>query len=188
VPADDELLWIIGPPLRRNFEALLSNPDAVEAGIAEYRKTYAAGGMFEAQAYAGIEQVLATLKSQGVRLFVCTAKPVFFARQIVGHFGLAAFFDEIYGAELDGRFEDKADLIAHILKTEGFTADEAVMIGDRDNDTKSAARNNMTSIGVLWGFGDADELTNGGASALCAAPLDLLHALGGLKSRCPNSL
>jgi phosphoglycolate phosphatase len=182
VPAYDELSWIVGPPLRRNFAALLSEASDVEAGIAAYRKDYAAGRMFEAAVYDGIVDVLKALKAEGARLFVCTAKSVVFARQIVDHFELGSFFEGIYGSELDGRFEDKADLIAHMMEVEGFEALGAIMIGDRDNDTKSAGRNNIASIGALWGFGDADELMQGGASVLCRAPDELLKCIVDLRA------
>ena len=32
------------------------------------------------------------------------------------HFDLERHFNAAYGAELDGRYEDKGDLVAHILR------------------------------------------------------------------------
>lgn len=40
-----------------------------------------------------------------------------------------------------------------------------MMIGDRDIDILSAKANGLPSIGVLWGFGDMNELSGAGASA-----------------------
>ena len=52
------------------------------------------------------------------------------------------------------------------------------MIGDRRMDIEGARHHGMRNIGVLWGFGGADELTAAGAGALAAAPGDLLRLIG----------
>src|SRR3982750_2350305 len=47
-------------------------------------------------------------------------KPTIYAERIVKHFGLDHYFARVYGAELDGRFDDKAELLAHLLASEGI--------------------------------------------------------------------
>ena len=39
----------------------------------------------------------------------------------------------------------------------------AVMIGDRRDDIEGGKRNNIATIGVLWGYGSLEELQNAGA-------------------------
>lgn len=63
------------------------------------------------------------------RLFVCTAKPVGFAETIVEHFGLGHLFERVYGADLEGRFDDKGLLIEHIIGVEQIDPTRMVMIG-----------------------------------------------------------
>jgi hypothetical protein len=48
--------------------------------------------------------------------------------RIERHFGLACHFDGVYGPELDGRFDDKAELLAHLLAVEKIASANAVMI------------------------------------------------------------
>ncbi|MBN2906989.1 MAG: HAD hydrolase-like protein [Rhodobacteraceae bacterium] len=180
VPPHDDLKWIIGPPLRHSFATLLGGTDQAEAAVTLYRKFYADGGIFQAEPYGGIFAALSDLRQDGYRLVVCTAKPRPFARQVIAHFGFADYFDGLYGAELDGRFDDKGALIAHLFAKEGFNATQGCMIGDRDNDTRAAGRNQMASIGVLWGYGDARELRAGGATALCSHPHDLRQCVNSL--------
>lgn len=172
-PPAQDLGWIIGPPLRRSFERQIGAPDQVEDAVAHYRDVYGVDGLFQATLYDGIVDALTGLKASGYGMYLCTAKPIVFARRITAHFGLDTLFDGQYGADLDGRFDDKGDLIAHILAHEGLDGARGCMIGDRENDTSAAARNAMASVGVLWGYGDSDELTQGGASVLCAHPRDL---------------
>lgn len=183
VPEAKDLGWVIGPPLRRSFAQLLGDAELAEQAVTLYRAHYRSDGLFDARVYDGIPQALDRLAEAGHRLILCTAKPWPFAEEVLTHFGLRDAFDAVYGAEFDGRFDDKGELIAHLLTHEGLSAEKGVMVGDRDNDTLSAARNDMASIGVLWGFGDAEELTKGKATALCATPADLPEAVADLLGR-----
>jgi len=82
-------------------------------------------------------------------------------------------FTQVYGSELDGRFDDKTELIAHVHASEEIDASAAVMIGDRAGDVLGARANAVRSVGVLWGYGSERELVEAGADRLCAAPAQL---------------
>ena len=111
---------------------------------------------------------------------MCTAKAAHFATRVLDHFGLAGSFDAIYGPDLDGCLDDKGDLIVHMIEAEGFDPRRAVMIGDRGSDVLAAARHRVPAVGVLWGYGSAEELNEAGAATLCAEPSDLLGAVAAL--------
>jgi phosphoglycolate phosphatase len=172
-PAYEDLLWAIGPPLRQSFARLLGEDGDAEEAVRLYRQRYSEAGLYEADVYAGIRPALARLRDAGHRLFVCTAKAAVFARRVVAHFGLGLAFVAVHGAELDGRFEDKADLIADILKREAAPGEAACMVGDRSHDVVAAARHGIATVGVLWGYGGAAELREAGAFSLCPEPADL---------------
>ena len=180
-PPPSELRWTIGPPLRQTFPILLGDGCDVEAAVAAYRAHYGAGGLFDATVYDGVFAALDTLRAFPARLLLCTAKAELFARRILDHFGLTPHFDGIYGPDLAGKLDDKGDLIAHMLAVERFDPADAVMIGDRANDVRAAARHGIPAVGVLWGYGDAEELA--GAAALCAEPSALPATVRSLLSR-----
>ena len=174
-PADpaDDLHWVIGPPVRQSFATLLGGRGDPEAALALYRARYGERGLFEAAVYPGIHDALGALRRQGFRLLVATSKAKVFADRVVEHFGLAAHLGGVHGAELDGRHEDKGELIAHILQTEGLAAQDVCMVGDRRHDVLGAARHGIPCIGVLWGYGGEAELRAAGAATLIAAPAEL---------------
>ena len=89
------------------------------------------------------------------------------------YFGLDRHFRKVYGSELDGRCDDKAELLAHLLAAEHLAPDVAVMIGDRAVDARAAKANELRSIGVLWGDGSEAELVDAGADILCRTPQEL---------------
>ena len=137
VPAADSLRWVIGPPLRKSFPTLVPER-AVEDAVAAYREYYGGGGMYRARVYDGIPEALERLRASGWLLHVCTVKPRVFAVPLTERLGLDGHFEGVYGAELGGRFEDKADLIEHILAEKQVDAADVIMVGDRDLDVHAA--------------------------------------------------
>jgi len=174
-PGDDVLATFIGPPLRGTFAMLLDTPEAfrIEEAMSLYRQRFSATGLYENQVYAGIPAMLEQAQQAATAMYVATSKPAVYAERIVQHFGLARHFRQVYGPELDGRREDKAELVAYLLASEGMDAQAAVMIGDRAADVRAARANGVRSIGVLWGYGSAHELVDAGVDMLCTTPSDL---------------
>ena len=174
-PPEAALADCIGPPLRRTFRRLLAttDPELIERAMALFRERFGVVGLFENEVYAGVDAMLAQLDREGRRMFVATAKPAVFAERIVRHFGLDRHFRGIYGPDLDGRLDDKGDLLAHLLATEGLEPGEVVMIGDREGDVAAARRHGVRAIGVLWGYGSSAELRAAGADLVCATPAEL---------------
>ena len=108
----EELYCYIGPPLPESFETYggLSREEALLA-VEKYRERFREKGMFENKVYPGVEKLLWTLRDAGRVLAVATSKPEVFAKEILGHFGLSEYFQEIVGSELDGTRMDKAEVI-----------------------------------------------------------------------------
>lgn len=171
-PADIILESYIGPPLQHSFAAMLG-PDRVELveqAVAFYRERYTTEGLFENEVYPGIVDLLQHMRQRAGALYVATSKPTLYARRIIDHFGLARFFDDVYGSELDGMRSNKTDLIAYILTQETIAADAAVMIGDRSHDIVGARGNGVRALGVLWGYGSREELMRAGADRIFDTP------------------
>ena len=181
-PPDDVLATFIGPPLRGTFAGLLqsSSPELIERAVTLYRERFGAIGLYENKVYRGVPEMLAAAGALGPAAFVATSKAAVYAERIVRHFGLGHHFARVYGSDLAGRFEDKSELLPHLLAAERIAAGAAVMIGDRSVDVLAARAAGIPSIGVLWGYGSAAELTEAGADALCASPGELLACLSRL--------
>ena len=177
VPPMRALRFTIGSPLRGSFATLLATDDAqlVERAIVLYRERFADTGFFENTLYDGVPEMLAALKAQNHRLILATAKPHVYARRILDHFGILAPFDAIYGSELDGTRQHKADLLAYLIAHENIDPQTAVMVGDRHHDIDAARVNGCLAIGVTYGYGSAEELAQ--ANLLCASPFGITDAV-----------
>jgi phosphoglycolate phosphatase len=174
----------VGPPLRETLPRFIGNGDAAttERAIAHYRERYSELGWRENTVYDGVPDMLAAAGRASPRVFLCTTKPQPYAAKIVAHFGLAGFLSGVYGTSLDGRLDDKADLLAHLLASEGLQGEQCLMIGDRKHDVRAAQINGARSLGVLWGYGSRAELAEAGAEALIAAPAEFLRGLAEIQA------
>lgn len=198
-PPPAELSWCIGPPLLRSFVSLLNpesgavngdTPDPVVADTAVekeaweavrlYRQRFAEVGMLENQVYEGIPDVLESLSASGWRLFLATSKPRIYAQPILKHFGLATWFQGIYGSELDGTHSNKADLLGHILQKESLSPEQAIMVGDRKHDIEGARRTGLRVLAVSYGYAAPGELAAAGPDAIADSPREIPARLGSL--------
>jgi phosphoglycolate phosphatase len=181
VPDESELLWVIGPPLRECLAKLLqtNDPERIEYAVTRYRHWYVNEGlMYRDTPYPGIESLLSELKNSGYRMFIATAKAHSYARMILRHWNLERYFEAVHGSELDGTRSNKAELLRWMtseldLREPG----EIVMIGDRSHDIVAARKNGIASIGVGYGYGSKNELTDAGASYFAADIADLRKTL-----------
>jgi len=178
-PPPDSLGWCIGPPLKKSLARLLDTQDEAlaEKALGLYRERFSSVGLFENELYEDIPHVLETLKKTGHALYVATTKPGVFAKQIIHHFGLEAFFKGVYGSELNGLHCDKTSLIAHVLEVESLSAHATVMVGDREHDMIGANANKVIGLGVLWGYGTREELESSGAYACIDRPRHLIDRI-----------
>lgn len=178
MPQEATLRRFLGPPLPASFRDYLHlNEVDTARAVNAFREYYPDKGIFENEVYPGIPELLGDLKAAGKTVVMATSKPELFARRIMEHFSLDQYFDAICGATIDETRTDKGDVIAYALQTAGIASTErVVMVGDREHDVKGAARNGLPCIGVVYGYGSAEELRTAGAVTLADTVQDL-HTL-----------
>jgi phosphoglycolate phosphatase len=170
---------ILGPPFYESLPPLIGGEGNLPAVIDAYRERYGTKGMYDTSAYDGVRETLAVLRGAGLRLAVATSKPEHYATPIVEHLGLAGYFETVGGDELDGSLRTKALVIEKVLRRLGQPeADDVVMVGDRADDVLGARAHGIQCIGAGWGYGLPGELQRAGAAPICAAPRELIPALG----------
>ena len=170
-PDDDYLYSCIGPPLWDTFPELVGD-ELTRKAVDLYRERFTEVGWKENQPYEGIHDALEAIASAGHTMFVATAKPHMHAARIIEHFDMGELIHNVYGSELDGTRGQKTDLLRFALeKNPG--ASTHIMVGDRKHDLIGAVANDMTPIGVAWGYGSVEELTAAGATAIAERPADL---------------
>lgn len=156
----DSLNKFIGPSLAYSFKEYygLDGEDNATA-IQKYREIFADTGIYQNELYTGMYTLLGRLVAAGKTLLVATAKPTVYAKIILEIFDIAQYFTAVVGSELNGHRTDKAEVIAEAMRTAGISSpDNCIMVGDRKYDIIGATQNGMDSVGVLYGYGDYEEL------------------------------
>lgn len=171
----EELRKFIGPPLKESFVKFYDMTDEEgDKAVEKYRERFATVGLYENEVYAGIPELLEKLKEHGKTLLVATSKPTVYSEKILEHFGLKDYFIFVAGSELDGRRVNKAEVIQYALEQNGITdLENVIMIGDKEHDIIGAKACGVESIGVLYGFGEREELENHGATYIAEKVADL---------------
>ena len=180
----------IGPPLNESFTRFhgLSDEDSLKA-VAYYRERYADTGLYENKLFDGIKEFRAGLKKEGYIVALATCKPEIYVPTILKHFDIEQYFDVAVGSELEGgkrRHKDDVieEVISQIIKLKDIPATDiydvkadAIMIGDRKDDVLGAKDAGIESIGLRYGFAEADELENAGADYILENVEDILPFL-----------
>lgn len=176
VPSREEMRVFVGPPLDQTFIKFGIPADKTDEAIKVFRSRYTTVGKFENFPYPGIRETLQKLRQQGHRLFVATSKPEILANEVLHHFELDGFFEQIAGATLDGSRSHKADVITYLL---GMTGDvgQILMVGDTAFDVIGAAAHGISTIGVSWGYGTVEDMEKAGAVAIAHSMEELVELI-----------
>ena len=161
----DDLTKFIGPPLRQMFKEFYNFDDInVEKAVEKFRERYFSIGVYENEMYEGIDVLLRKLRDNGKTLFVATSKVTVLAKTVLSHFNIDSYFAFVGGAEMNGDRSEKTEVIKYTLEQNNITdLSSCIMIGDRKHDILGAKNFCMKSIGVLYGYGGFEELSEAGA-------------------------
>ena len=170
LPGEKTLRKFIGPPLTESFAAYIGySPEQIETAVKYFRGYFAEKGINENEMYPGIEELLIKLRDVGYISVLATSKPEPFARIILQRYGIDKYFFYIAGSKIDETRTKKDEVIAYALESCQITdKSQVVMIGDRMHDVIGAKKNGLDCIGVLYGYGDKQELIEAGVIALAA--------------------
>jgi phosphoglycolate phosphatase len=177
--SDKELISLIGPPLKYVFSKMyeFSEEDAI-AGVNFYREYYyGQGGMYDAIIFDGMKDLFQSLKDKNKTLHVATNKGLH-VDKILEHFEVLEFFTSIEHYNEEKNVLNKETMIENILQNENITdKSKVVMIGDRDHDLGAAKKVGVQAVGVLYGFGNKEELEKCEPKHMVSNVAELHHVL-----------
>ncbi|MHB0998524.1 MAG: HAD-IA family hydrolase [Armatimonadota bacterium] len=172
----------IGPPIEEVFRELLDteNTDIINQAIICYRERYILQGYLENHVYDGIVEFLQDCKASDYRMFIATSKRQDIANMVLTRFQLTPFFSAVYGGDVG---ISKTDLLNRLLQEQELLPSSCLMIGDRKQDIDAGRGNNISTVGVLWGYGSQEELVSASADYLAHNPSELLNIAASLHIR-----
>ena len=170
---------VLGPPLKDSFMNMYGfDEKTADEAVAKYRERFSVTGLYENRVYDGVYEMLSALKEKGYFIALATSKPEKFARVILKHFELEKYFDFIAGATIGGNISTKEDVINHIINSLNITDNSKIlMIGDRKYDLIGAREFDIDAMGVLYGYGSVQELSEYPSVMLAKTPEDVVKFL-----------
>ncbi|MDU7074308.1 MAG: HAD-IA family hydrolase [Streptococcus peroris] len=175
VPSPDAktIRSFMGPPLETSFSSCLP-ANQIELAIQLYRSYYKEKGMYEAQLFPQIKDLLTELAQQ-YPLYITTTKNTPTAVHMTSNFGIDHFFDGIHGSSPQALH--KADVIRQALTAHNLAPENVVIVGDTKYDMIGAQETGIKKLAVTWGFGDVEDLMTYQPDWVAHQPTDILRQL-----------
>ena len=170
-----DLSRLVGPSFPEAFTLVYGVSESDADAITEaYRKIYFTYGGEAWPPFPGVPELLSRLRAEGKKLAIASSKNLPMLERSLADDGLEDAFDLVLGRSLAGVGE-KAEFIVRAYTELGFSAEDAVMVGDRHFDVKAATEAGVPCVGVTYGgAGGADELEHAGAAII----VDTVEELG----------
>ncbi|MCB0538321.1 MAG: HAD hydrolase-like protein [Chitinophagales bacterium] len=160
VPSNEVLTSFIGPPLLKTFQNHfgLSEADSIKA-LTKLRDYYSEKGVFDSEPYAGILELLEKLNKNDFPIAIATAKPTYYANQILEHNKWQHLFKTVRGSDMNSELFPKSRTISEAMTDLSISKyNNVVMVGDTIYDIKGATECNIASIAVNYGYGKTQDL------------------------------
>ena len=180
LPLDEVKRWV-----GRGAAFLLQHtaPGDLDVNIAAYRAHHPSVLHSGTRLLPGAAELLRLLHGRGVRLGVCSNKPVDFTRDLVGFLGVAPLLDVVLGPEDVPRPKPAPDMLVEALRRLGVAAAEALYVGDIGVDVQTARGAGVTVWVVATGSEERGALERAAADRICADLCEVAALLPPLSPR-----
>lgn len=164
----------IGPGPDNFAKYTIGDPDPklAEKFLKIFRSHYSQHLLDNTRPFPGIPELLQQL--DGFALMVATNKPRVYSTQILGANGLLPFFRAVIGPEDVAHNKPYPDMMYKALELTTDRPESAIMIGDTDNDMKSARAAAIDFCAVSWGYAPIEILAQDRPEYIIHQPDELL--------------
>ena len=143
-----------------------------DAVLQDIRKIYARRSLDTTAPYAGIPEMLNTLREKGYLLAVVSNKPDAQVKSLCRNF-FGDCITAAVGQQEGVLLKPAPDPLYAAMRILGSTKEETVYAGDSDVDIQTARNAGLPCISVLWGFRDQALLEACGAQVFAHAPAEM---------------
>ncbi len=145
--------------------------------VLQMRREYSTRWTATTRPFPEIPNLLNELNTLEIRTAVLSNKPDSPTREIVGELFPHSPFAIVRGARDGVPLKPDATSALAVVTELGIQPEKSVFVGDTSIDMKTGRNAGMRTVGVTWGFREADELLEAGAEHIIEEPLQLLEIL-----------
>jgi len=147
----EELDKRIGEHFQTIFDDLNIHVDDVEEFINVYKTIYF-DFVHTTKLYPGVEEILLSLKEKGKKIALLTTKGQEQAQNILHHFKLEKYFDEIMGRRKGIKEKPSPEPLLHICNSLSIIPLQTMMIGDTEVDIRCGKNAGTKTCAAAWGY------------------------------------
>lgn len=153
-----------------------TSPEATARVLEDFKVHYAAHCADHTHPYAGVLELLARLRADGILTAVVSNKADF-AVQILARDYFPGLFDCVLGEKEGIAKKPAPDMVNAVLNTLGVAPAGARYVGDSEVDVETARNSGLAGVFVTWGFRSVETLRAAGAAVLAGTPEELYEKL-----------
>lgn len=155
----EALRCFAGPPLVDKFmEVFAVSKEDAEELVRDFRERYVPVGVYESSPFAGIRELLVSLRQAGKTIGLATSKPQALAELLLERSELLECFDVIVGSDPALNNNAKWEIVTRAMADCGSRPESSILIGDTKYDVAGARRCGIPCVGVRWGYAAEGEM------------------------------
>ncbi len=162
IPDQERVKAQVGHPLADMYRNLGVPEDRIEEYVRTYKENYRQVHTAKTVLLPGAGEAVRRA-AEFARLGIVTTKTGRYSRELMEHFGLMQYFEVLIGSEDVSRHKPHPEPIRKALERMGAGQENCWMIGDTCMDLKAASAAGIHGIGLLCGYGKAEDLSSCGS-------------------------
>jgi phosphoglycolate phosphatase len=125
----------------------------VSRGFDLFMRYYTGHLLDHTRVYAGMENVLAAARAQGIVLSVLTNKPEVPSRSILSGLGLASLFSAVVGGDTFPAKKPDPQGVTYLQQVSRVDSAQTLLVGDSSIDIETGRTAGIATCWVTWGYG-----------------------------------
>jgi phosphoglycolate phosphatase len=159
--------FVIGPTIekiiRESFPSKIITDEIIKKIIGTFREVYDNSDFEQTKPFPGTEKIISD--TVNFTHHIVTNKPDMPTNRILDKIDWSKYITSINTPytnhnSLNNNLRSKIELFSELIFESGASASSFVGIGDMKTDCIAAKENNIASVGVLWGTGTREELSD----------------------------
>jgi phosphoglycolate phosphatase len=162
---EEKVRTLVGHGLQQLMNTILPGVDP-DAAARLYREHHPTVMKSHTKLLPGVAEGLAALKAAGIKLGICSNKPSYFTRALLGMLEIDSYFDVVFGPDDVGAAKPDPAMVLKALDNLGVSKDEALYVGDMEVDIETGRRAGIETWVMPTGSNDEATLRAAGYGRL----------------------
>lgn len=154
-----------------------ADPEAANELLSRFLERYGERTCAASRIYDGVSDLLEWLYAQDVKLAIATNKPIRHTEILLDALALRSQFGIVLGGDSAARKKPDPAPLHECLRYFALNPQDALMVGDSENDIAAARAAGIDSVCVTYGYNQGRDVRELGANLVIDSLAELIHHL-----------